>query len=69
MKTGKSFEFSRPWSKFSKIRQTKKFIFLFIPIEGSSAFTDAQVIKKSAFKSSEQLKDFLQFTSEKIGKK
>lgn len=53
-KTGKGIEFSRPWRKFLKVRESRHFIFLYI------SENDAHVIQKRMFSSKEEIEEFKQ---------
>ena len=53
-KVGKDIEFSRPWSKFLKFKESKHFIFLFI------TNNDAHIIQKRMFKSNDEVQSFIQ---------
>ena len=62
-KTSEVINYSAPWSKFSKYKETRKFLFLYISDK------EYQVIKKEAFENETQLKLFKDFLAEKIYRK
>lgn len=61
-KIGKGIEFTRPWSKFLRFRESSHFIFLYI------TENDAHIIQKRMFKSNQDLQNFKQFIAHQIGK-
>ena len=61
-KIGKGIEFTRPWNKFLKFRETAHFIFLYITPN------DAHIIQKRMFLNNEEIEDFRKLISEQIPK-
>jgi len=62
-KTGEIINYSTPWSKFIKYKETKNYIFLYISDK------ESHVVQKRMFKESEELEHFKNFISELIGRK
>ena len=59
-KVGKGIEFTRPWNKFLKFRETTHFIFLYITAN------DAHIIQKRMFTNEEEIDSFRELISERI---
>ncbi|MDO6435705.1 YcxB family protein [Flavitalea sp. BT771] len=60
-KSGKNIDFTRPWSKFLRLRESKHFLFLYI------SENDAHFFHKKAFVNDQEIEDFKQFVSRQIG--
>ena len=59
-KIGKGIEFTRPWNKFLKFRETKHFIFLYITPN------DAHIIQKRMFINNEEIEDLRKLISAQV---
>jgi YcxB-like protein len=53
-KIGKGIEFSRPWSKFLRFKESRHFLFLYI------SENDAHIIQKRMFKSDDEIESLKQ---------
>ena len=62
-KTGEIINYSAPWSKFFKYKETKKYLFLYITDKESHG------VQKRMFADNTQLENFKQFISERIHSK
>jgi len=60
-KSGKNINFSRQWSKFLRLRESKHFLFLYI------SENDAHFFHKKTFENDQETEDFKQFASRQIG--
>lgn len=59
-KKGRDFELTKPWSKFLKFKETKKFVLLYM------TKNDPEIIKKKIFENHRELADFMLFIKSKL---
>ncbi len=60
-KKGIGFEYSSPWSKILKMKETKSFFLLYV------SENDAHIVQKRMFKNEEEINNFKSLVIEKIG--
>ena len=60
-KSGKNIEFTRPWSKFFALRESKHFLYLYI------SENDAHFIHKKVFENEQEIEEFKAFVGRQLG--